>query len=123
MVTLVLGKPSGTELTTLGMTFRNSNDKIPSAFIITGPNIDSQSLLFEQISETLQQSSQSKFIRLRSTETSTVKAALKKIIRDATSRSGGPDDDEDLQVAAGPDVSSFGSIFAFARPKRVSWIG
>lgn len=122
MVTLVLGKPSGTELTTLGLTFRKSNDKIPSAFIITGPNIDSQSLLFEQISETLQQSSQSKFIRLRSTETSTVKAALKKIIRDATSRSGGPDD-EDLQVAAGPDVSSFGSIFAFARPKRVSWIG
>ncbi|KAG5912869.1 hypothetical protein E4U42_001744, partial [Claviceps africana] len=60
-------------------------DQIPSALIITGPNIASQDLLFEQLSESLPQSHPpSRFVRLKSSEAVTLKAALKKIIRDAT---------------------------------------
>lgn len=75
----------------------DSFDKIPSAFIITGPNIASQNLLFEQLSESLQSSSQSKFVRLRSSEASTLKAALKKTLRDVM-------DDDELDAG---DVSLF----------------
>jgi origin recognition complex subunit 3 len=77
--------------------------------IVTGTNIASQNLLFEQLSESLQQFSQSKFVRLRSSEATTLKATLKKVIRDATDRSSGDEDDEDdddLQVSAGQDVST-----------------
>lgn len=78
--------------------------KIPSAFIITGPNISSQDLLFEQLSETLEESTRSKFVRLKSSEATNLKAALKKIIEDATSR--GSLDDEDAEVAFEQDVRS-----------------
>ncbi|KOS20321.1 Origin recognition complex subunit 3 [Escovopsis weberi] len=77
--------------------------RIPSAFIITGPNFASQDLLFEQLSERLQSSSGSKFVRLRSTDASNVKVALKKIIRDATSQADGDDGGDDLQVGHGQD--------------------
>ncbi|KAL7824219.1 origin recognition complex subunit 3 N-terminus domain-containing protein [Trichoderma gracile] len=76
-------------------------DKIPSAFIITGPNIASQDLLFEQLSDSLQRASTSKFIRLRSSEATNLKNALRKIIQDATSKSLVVDGEEDLQVAQG----------------------
>ncbi|PTB36967.1 uncharacterized protein TrAFT101_007175 [Trichoderma asperellum] len=76
-------------------------DKIPSAFIITGPNIASQDLLFEQLSDSLQKTSQSKFIRLRSSEATNLKNALKKIIQDATSQTLVVDGEEDLQVGQG----------------------
>ncbi|KAJ4008167.1 Origin recognition complex subunit 3 [Fusarium irregulare] len=78
----------------------DSGDRIPSAFIITGPNIASQDLLFQQLSETLQQTTQSKFVGLRSSEASTLKAALKKIIRDVTAKAS-DDEDDDLQVGDG----------------------
>ncbi|KAL7922652.1 origin recognition complex subunit 3 N-terminus domain-containing protein [Trichoderma austrokoningii] len=76
-------------------------DKIPSAFIITGPNIASQDLLFEQLSDSLQKSSPSKFIRLRSSEATNLKNALKKIIQDATSKTLVVDGEEDLQLGQG----------------------
>ncbi|PNP40304.1 hypothetical protein TGAMA5MH_07782 [Trichoderma gamsii] len=76
-------------------------DKIPSAFIITGPNIASQDLLFEQLSDSLQKSSPSKFIRLRSSEATNLKNALKKIIQDATSKTLVVDGEEDLQLRQG----------------------
>ncbi|KAH8129533.1 hypothetical protein ACSS6W_006597 [Trichoderma asperelloides] len=76
-------------------------DKIPSAFIITGPNIASQDLLFEQLSDSLQKTSPSKFIRLRSSEATNLKNALKKIIQDATSQTLVVDGEEDLQVGQG----------------------
>lgn len=76
-------------------------DKIPSAFIITGPNIASQDLLFEQLSDSLQRSSPSKFIRLRSSEATNLKNALKKIIQDATSKTLVVDGEEDLQLGQG----------------------
>ncbi|KPM39498.1 hypothetical protein AK830_g7090 [Neonectria ditissima] len=80
-------------------------DQVPSAFVITGPNIASQDLLFEQMSETLQRSTPSRFVRLRSSEASTLKATLKKIIRDVTSKisSNEDDEDDDLQVGDGRD--------------------
>ncbi|UZP33679.1 hypothetical protein NXS19_001495 [Fusarium pseudograminearum] len=46
----------------------DSGDRVPSAFIITGPNIASQDLLFQQLSETLQQTTPSKFVGLRSSK-------------------------------------------------------
>jgi origin recognition complex subunit 3 len=78
-----------------------SGDKIPSAFIITGPNIASQDLLFAQLSDSLQKSSPSKVIRLRSSEATNLKNALKKIIQDATSKTLVVDGEEDLQLRQG----------------------
>ncbi|KAG6088421.1 hypothetical protein E4U15_006096 [Claviceps sp. LM218 group G6] len=82
-------------------------DQIPSAFIITGPNIASQDLLFEQLSESLpQRSSPSRFVRLKSSEILTLKAALKKTIRDATACAEDVDrgaDGDDLQIENTPD--------------------
>ncbi|RDA83590.1 hypothetical protein CP532_4766 [Ophiocordyceps camponoti-leonardi (nom. inval.)] len=76
-------------------------DQIPSALIITGPNIASQDLLFEQLSERLQRSSAGKFVWLRSSEVTTLKAALKKTIREATSTSGEGGEGEEVQVKPG----------------------
>lgn len=79
------------------------NDKIPSAFIITGTNIASQDMLFEQLSESLQKSSRGKFVRLRSSEATSLKTTLKKIIRDATDNAA-DDDDDNVQFTNGHDV-------------------
>ncbi|RYP64646.1 hypothetical protein DL769_006595 [Monosporascus sp. CRB-8-3] len=75
--------------------------KIPSAFIITGPNIASQELLFEQLSEALQTRAETKAVRLRSGDASNLKALLKKIIHDATARA--TEEEADLEVAVGKD--------------------
>ncbi|TWU78027.1 hypothetical protein ED733_006566 [Metarhizium rileyi] len=72
-------------------------EQIPSVFVVTGPNIASQGLLFEQLSEALCQQATSRFVRLKSSETVTLKAALKKTIRDATATTV-VDEDEDLQI-------------------------
>ena len=45
----------------------------------------------------------SRFVRLRSSEAASLKAALKKTIRDATASAGG-DEDDSLQVGTGQDV-------------------
>ena len=76
--------------------------RIPSGFIITGPNIASQDFLFGQLSESLQSNTPAKFVRLRSGDASNLKAALKKIIRGVTARVS--EDDDDLEVAVGKDV-------------------
>ncbi|KAI0176285.1 origin recognition complex subunit 3 N-terminus-domain-containing protein [Hypoxylon sp. FL1284] len=75
--------------------------KIPSAFIITGPNLASQDLLFEQFSETLQNQVDARVVRLRSGDASNLKAVLKKIIHDVTARE--VDDENDLELATGKD--------------------
>ncbi|KAI1779985.1 origin recognition complex subunit 3 N-terminus-domain-containing protein [Hypoxylon cercidicola] len=75
--------------------------KIPSAFVITGSNLASQYLLFEQFSETLQSQVDAKVVRLRSGDASNLKAALKRIIHDVTSRE--TDDENDLELATGKD--------------------
>ncbi|GAB1311293.1 Origin recognition complex subunit 3 [Madurella fahalii] len=76
--------------------------KITAGFIITGPNIASQDLLFEQLAEALCTSTQAKFVGLRAAAAPNLKAALKKIIREATAQV--PDDEEDdLEVSVGQD--------------------
>lgn len=82
---------------------RDDREKIPSGFIVTGANIASQELLFEQVAETLQERADAKVVRLRSTDASNLKAALKKIIHTVTARSS--EDGDDLEVAVGKDVS------------------
>ncbi|KAH6898953.1 origin recognition complex subunit 3 N-terminus-domain-containing protein [Thelonectria olida] len=96
-------------------------EHVPSAFVITGPNIASQDLLFEQLSETLQRSTPSKFVRLRSSESSTLKATLKKIIRDVTAKASG-EEDEDLQVGDGREGRRYldydlEALYAFIKPQ------
>ncbi|KAF3056347.1 Origin recognition complex subunit 3 [Daldinia childiae] len=78
-----------------------STGKIPSAFIITGPNLASQDLLFEQLSESLQAKVDAKVVRLRSGDASNLKAALKKIIHNVTARE--TDDENDLELSTGKD--------------------
>ena len=78
------------------------DDKIPSAFIITGPNIASQDLLFDQLSEALQIRAKTVTVRLRSGDASNLKAVLKKIIHDVTASTA--DDEDDLELAVGKDV-------------------
>jgi origin recognition complex subunit 3 len=77
--------------------------KIPAALIVTGPNIASQDLLFEQLAENLGPSVQGRIVRLRSAEAPNLKVTLKKIIRDVTRQAS--DDEEDAGLAVGKDVS------------------
>ena len=81
--------------------------KITAGFIITGPNIASQDLLFEQLGERLCTATQARFVRLRASEAPNLKAALKKIIRDATARVAGEDEDEDVEVTQGVRLFAF----------------
>ncbi|KAI0164782.1 origin recognition complex subunit 3 N-terminus-domain-containing protein [Xylariaceae sp. FL1272] len=73
--------------------------KVPSAFIITGPSLASQDLLFEQLSDTLQEKASSAVVRLRSSDASNLRTVLKKIIRVILSRDSGDDDEHELSVS------------------------
>ncbi|KAI0594462.1 origin recognition complex subunit 3 N-terminus-domain-containing protein [Biscogniauxia sp. FL1348] len=79
--------------------------KIPSAFIITGPNLASQDLLFEQLSDTLHGQADATVVRLRSGDASNLKAALKKIIHDTVVR--GAADENDLELSVSKDGPKF----------------
>ncbi|KAI1489745.1 origin recognition complex subunit 3 N-terminus-domain-containing protein [Biscogniauxia mediterranea] len=79
--------------------------KIPSAFIITGPNLASQDLLFEQLSDTLHVQADATVVRLRSGDASNLKAALKKIIHDTVAR--GAADENDLELSVSKDGPKF----------------
>ena len=80
------------------------NSKIRAALIVTGPNISSQGLLFEQLAEDLGDTVKGIFVRLRSAEAPNLKATLRKIIRDATQRSSEHTGD-DAELSVGKDVS------------------
>ncbi|KAK4144716.1 origin recognition complex subunit 3 N-terminus-domain-containing protein [Dichotomopilus funicola] len=73
-------------------------DKLTAGFIITGPNIASQDLLFEQLAERLRTAAQARFVRLRAAEAPNLKAVLKKIIRDATARTADEEEGVDVDV-------------------------
>ncbi|KAI0913735.1 origin recognition complex subunit 3 N-terminus-domain-containing protein [Ustulina deusta] len=73
--------------------------KIPSAFIITGPNIASQDLLFEQLSGTLQHEASAQVVRLRSGDASNLKAVLRKIIHDIVLNDSAAGDELDLATS------------------------
>ncbi|KAI5866835.1 origin recognition complex subunit 3 N-terminus-domain-containing protein [Durotheca rogersii] len=78
-----------------------STGKLTSAFIVTGPNLASQDLLFEQLSKTLEDNIDSRVVRLRSGDASNLKAVLRKIIRDVTARD--TDDENDLELVTGKE--------------------
>lgn len=80
------------------------DSKIRAALIVTGPNISSQDLLFEQLAEDLGDPARGTFVRLRSAEAPNLKATLKKIIRDGTQRSSEHVGD-DAELSVGKDVS------------------
>ncbi|KAF3762399.1 hypothetical protein M406DRAFT_341632 [Cryphonectria parasitica EP155] len=76
--------------------------KIPTALIVTGPNVASQDLLFAQLAESLGQDAEGRrFVRLRSAEAPNLKATLKKIIRDGTRTAA--DEWEDAEIDSGKD--------------------
>ncbi|KAL3423541.1 origin recognition complex subunit [Phlyctema vagabunda] len=67
---------------------------IPTGFIVTGPNIASQGLLFKQLSDRLQAEVNGPTVTLQSGDASNLKAALKRLIRDATNQKPAEDDEE-----------------------------
>ncbi|KAI0972551.1 origin recognition complex subunit 3 N-terminus-domain-containing protein [Xylaria arbuscula] len=73
--------------------------KIPSAFIITGPNIASQDLLFGQLSETLHHEASAQTVRLRSGDASNLRSVLRKIIHDVVSKDSTAGDELDLTTS------------------------
>jgi len=81
--------------------------KITAGFIITGPNIASQDLLFEQLAERLSTATEThpKFVRLRASEAPNLKAVLKKIIRDASAVGLGDEEDVDVEVTQGVSLT------------------
>jgi len=74
----------------------SDTDRVPTGFIVTGPNISSQGLLFKQLSVHLKSEINGPVVTLRSGDASNLKALLKLLIRDATNQKSGIDDDEGL---------------------------
>lgn len=66
--------------------------RVPTGFIATGPNIASQSLLFNQLSKRLRNQINGPVVTLRSGDASNLKAALKQIIREVTNLRSAEDD-------------------------------
>lgn len=80
-----------------------NSDKIPTAIIVTGPNITSQELLFSRLTKKLQQGAIP--ITLRSGDAINLKTVLKKLIRDATNE---VHEDEDEPRRTGPNAANNG---------------
>jgi origin recognition complex subunit 3 len=81
--------------------YRNSTDrsyrstgKVPTGFIVTGPNISSQELLFKQLSSRLKTNIFGPVTILRSGDASNMKSVLKQLIRDVTNQKPNADDEE-----------------------------
>ncbi|KAK2626703.1 hypothetical protein QTJ16_003878 [Diplocarpon rosae] len=81
-----------TEFVNVSKQIRSLN--IATGFVVTGPNITSQGLLFRQLSTRLGEKVGGPVVTLRSGDASNLKAVLKKVIRDVTSRKKS-DEDED----------------------------
>jgi origin recognition complex subunit 3 len=81
-------------------------ERVPTGFIVTGPNIASQSLLFKQLSTRLKAEIHGPIVTLRSGDASNLKAVLKQLIRDATNQK--LDDNEEESVFYEQDVCNHG---------------
>ncbi|KAE9381721.1 origin recognition complex subunit [Stipitochalara longipes BDJ] len=75
---------------------RHFSARVPTGFIVTGPNISSQSPLFKQLSSRLKAEISGPTVVLRSSDASNLKAVLKQLIRDSTNRSLSRDDEEGI---------------------------
>ncbi|KAK4159162.1 origin recognition complex subunit 3 [Cladorrhinum sp. PSN259] len=73
-----------------------AREKIPAGFVITGPNIASQELLFEQLAERLSDDGGAKVVRLRAAEAGNLKAGLKRIVG-GIAGDGGEDEEDSLK--------------------------
>ena len=87
---------------------QSDTDRVPAGFIVTGPNIASQGLLFQQLSTRLKAKINGPVVILRSGDSSNLKATLKKLIREARTQKPGLDEDEELSFEQ--DVGSSESI-------------
>ena len=74
---------------------KRGTDRVPAGFIVTGPNIASQDLLFSQLSERLSTKINGPVATLRSGEASNLKMLLKKLIRDVTNQRSTEDGEEE----------------------------
>ncbi|KAI1367360.1 origin recognition complex subunit 3 N-terminus-domain-containing protein [Xylaria arbuscula] len=106
----ILRETNQSTLQDVSLFLRNASEdtpvgKIPSAFIITGPNIASQDLLFEQLSETLHNEANAQTVRLRSGDASNLRAVLRKIIQDVVSKDTSTGDE--LDTTTGKDGRKF----------------
>ncbi|KAK4192710.1 origin recognition complex subunit 3 N-terminus-domain-containing protein [Podospora australis] len=63
----------------------DDDGRIPAAFVIAGPNITSQDLLFEQLAEALEEKG-TRFVRLVAAEVGNLKGALKRIVQEGSRR-------------------------------------
>ncbi|KAK8125129.1 uncharacterized protein PG998_000888 [Apiospora kogelbergensis] len=79
-------------------TVETTPSRIPSALIITGANMASQSLLFQQLSDSLQTRAEAKVVSMRSGDASNLKAALRKIILDVVANSSDSGGEQDLSL-------------------------
>jgi origin recognition complex subunit 3 len=68
------------------LTVKLSDGKIPSAFVVTGPNISSQGFLFDQLATRLKSEADGPVVVLRSGDASNFKSVLKTLIRTATNQ-------------------------------------
>jgi origin recognition complex subunit 3 len=75
------------------LTIYSSDGKIPTAFVVTGPNISSQGFLFDQLAARLKLEANGPVVVLRSGDASNLKSVLKILIRTATNQLS---DSEDL---------------------------
>lgn len=71
------------------------SNKVLTGFIVTGPNIASQSLLFNQLSERLKDEINGPVVTIRSGDASNLKAVLKQLIHDATNQRLPMDEDDE----------------------------
>jgi origin recognition complex subunit 3 len=86
---------------TLLIAIQRGTERIPTGFIVTGPNIASQSLLFKQLSARLKAEINGPIVVLRSGDASNLKSVLKQLIRDATNQSPSEDNEEVLPSEQG----------------------
>jgi origin recognition complex subunit 3 len=69
---------------------------LPTGFIVTGPNITSQGLIFDQLSTRLKDEIDGPVVLLRSGDAPHLKAILRKLIRDATNQRSWDDGEETI---------------------------
>jgi origin recognition complex subunit 3 len=86
------------------MDIRSIAARVPTGFIVTGPNISSHSFLFKQLSTRLKAEINGPTVVLRSSDGSNLKVVLKQLIRDATNQRPGDDGEEGL--SSEQDVSN-----------------
>ncbi|KAK8089047.1 origin recognition complex subunit [Apiospora hydei] len=79
-------------------TVQRTDSRIPSALIITGANMASQSLLFGQLSDSLQARARAKVVLLRSGDASNLKAALRRIILEVVANPSDAGEEQDLSL-------------------------